>query len=282
MTTIKKTMKKTIIKIAWKISPFIFININYFRFWKKFPNLNKPKNLSEIILSTIYTGKVNEYSDFVDKIKVREYYSKWGYEEYLPKVFGIWNNTDEINFNELPESFALKTNHGCGSHYICPNKKDLNITRAKRIIDTALSEKYGDIETQYKPIKPLVYCEEFIDDGTGEPPIDYKIMCVGGKVKSVLIVTDRTDEGFKLITYDSKWKKLDYISSNFRSKNDVPVPKNLEIMLKIAQEISINFEFVRVDFFDAQDKLFIGELTFTPWGGNVIYFNSLGLNEMGH
>ena len=79
---------------------------------------------------------MKEYSDYVDKIKVREFYKRMGYEQHLPKIYGIWNNTTEINFDKLPEAFALKTNHGCGSHYICKDKKELNIEVANKTIKT--------------------------------------------------------------------------------------------------------------------------------------------------
>jgi hypothetical protein len=282
MRLISKAILKSLLeKTVWKLSPFLFISLNYFRSRGNFPNLKNPKNLSEIILSTIYSGKVNEYSDFADKIKVREYYKKWGYENYLPQIHGIWNNTDEINFDEFPEAFALKTNHGCGHHYICKDKKQLNIKEAKNVIDEALSTKYGITETQYHAIKPLIYCEEYIDDGTGSLPVDYKFMCVDGEIKSILIVTERTALDFKLVTFNTRWEKLDYVSAKYKTKKIISAPKNLNTMISIAKKISLNFEFVRVDFFDVGDKLFIGELTFTPWGGNVAYYTSEAIKEMG-
>ena len=75
-------------------------------------------DLSEIILSEILSGEICKYAPFVDKLTVRKHITAWGLGKYLPKLYGTWNSAEEINFDILPEAFALKTNHGCGHHYL--------------------------------------------------------------------------------------------------------------------------------------------------------------------
>ena len=41
------------------------------------------------------------------------------------KILKIYNNSDEINFDELPEKYVLKTNHGSGYNIIITNKTTL-------------------------------------------------------------------------------------------------------------------------------------------------------------
>ena len=277
----KQKILSFLAKVTTTISPKLYIKLSYLHNRGKLPNLKNPKDVSEIILSTIYSGKVNEYSDYVDKIKVREFYKRMGYEQHLPKIYGIWNNTTEINFDKLPEAFALKTNHGCGSHYICKDKKELNIEVANKTINYALNTKFGLAETQYHSIKPLVYCEEYINDGTGNSPNDYKFLCTDGEIKCVLIVTERTECSYKLLTYDTNWKKLDYVKPHYKARYEFKKPANFSEMLKISQEISEKFDFVRVDFYDLGNRIFLGELTFTPQGGIMSYFTNQAIEEMG-
>lgn len=274
-------ISKIFAKAVTAISPKLYIKLSYLHNRGKLPNLKNPKNVSEIILSTMYSGKVNEYSDYVDKIKVREIYKNWGYEKYLPEIYGIWDTPDEIDFNRLPNAFALKTNHGCGHHYFCKNKKELNIIEAKRIINEALNTKFGLAETQYHSIKPQVYCEEYIEDGTGTLPSDYKFLCTDGKIKCILVVTERTETSFKLLTYDTNWEKLNYVTPHYQTDYEFKKPKNLKLMAKIAEEIAQKFEFVRVDFYDLGDRILLGELTFTPEGGIMSYFTQKALTEIG-
>jgi len=268
-------------KTATLISPKLYINLSYLHNRGKFPNLKTPKDVSEIILSTMYSGKVNEYSEYVDKIKVREKYKEWGYEKYLPNIYGIWNHPEEIDFDKLPNAFALKTNHGCGHHYICKDKSELNIEEAKNIINEALNTKFGLAETQYHSIKPMVYCEEYINDGTGNLPIDYKFLCTDGEIKAILVVAERTETSYKLLSYDTNWEKLNYVTPHYQTNYEFTPPKNLKLMAKIAKDIAQYFEFVRVDFYDLGNRILLGELTFTPHSGIMSYFTDEAIKKLG-
>ena len=53
--------------------------------------------------------------------------------------------------------------------------------------------------------------------------------------------------------------------------DDIPKPIHLEEMIRICKVLSKDFPFVRVDFFDTDDKLYVAELTFYPGGGNTPY-----------
>jgi glycosyltransferase involved in cell wall biosynthesis len=284
-TNLKFEMNAKIISFLAKtvisISPKLYMKLSYLHNRGKFLNLKNPKNVSEIILASMYFGKVNEYSDYVDKIKVRDIYKEWGYEKYLPKIYGIWNTPDEIDFGKLPSAFALKTNHGCGHHYICADKSELNIENAKATLNHALNTKFGLVETQYQSIKPMVYCEEYINDGTGNLPSDYKFLCTDGEIKCILIVTERTEKSYKLLTYNTNWERLDYVTPHYIAKNDFSQPKNLNLMVEISKQISKRFDFVRVDFYDLGSKIFLGELTFTPQGGIMSYFTSEAIKNLG-
>ena len=50
-------------------------------------------------------------------------------------------------------------------------------------------------------------------------------------------------------------------------------PKNFELMKKYATELSKEFKLVRVDFYEIDDKLYLGELTFLPHSGKLKYKN---------
>ena len=277
----RKQLLKFLAKKSYAISPKLYVLLSYFHNRGKFPNLKKPHNISEIILSQIVTGEINKYADYVDKVKVRDYLIKWGFEEFLPKIYGIWNNVDEIDFGELPQQFALKTNNGCGSNYFCKDKSKLDIVKAKKILRDALQKKIGLTETQYHYISPCVYCEEFIDDGKGDLPLDYKFMCCDGEIKCILLCSERST-GLRLSTYDLEWNELDYPRNFKKSKLRFEQPKNLDKMTQIAQIIAQKFVAVRVDLYDTGDKVYIGELTFTPEAGIMSYFKNRAIDFMGH
>ena len=50
------------------------------------------------------------------------------------KIIKIYNNIEQINLNELPNKFILRTNHGSGFNFIVNNKSEFNFSIAKVIL----------------------------------------------------------------------------------------------------------------------------------------------------
>ncbi len=50
----------------------------------------------------------------VDKVKVKEYIRENGLSDIIVLTLGVYNNANEINWDELPNKFVLKCNLGCG------------------------------------------------------------------------------------------------------------------------------------------------------------------------
>ena len=44
------------------------------------------------------------------------------------KIIKIYDNIEQININELPNKFVLKTNHGSGFNFIVNNKSEFNFS----------------------------------------------------------------------------------------------------------------------------------------------------------
>ncbi|WP_295157178.1 ATP-grasp fold amidoligase family protein, partial [uncultured Ruminococcus sp.] len=58
-------------------------------------------------------------------------------------------------------------------------------------------------------------------------------------------------------------------------------PECLSEMIEFAENISKKFPFVRVDLFVVDDKMYFGELTFTPAGGIYTSEQDIGGKSMG-
>ena len=262
-----------------KVSPKLRFKLQYFHHRKKFPNLDNPKDFSEIIGSEMVSRKVDAYSDLADKVKVREYLSKLGLTKYLPQIYGIWENAEDIDVSNCPNSFILKVNHGSGGHVICRDKDTFDGKSYVAHFHQMLSTKYSSLETHYNTIKPLVFAEEFISDGHAMPT-DYKFMCLDGEIKAILLCFDRDSDVHKLV-YSENWEKLDYIKGESFVEMDYPCPENFDEMKSIVKKIASAFTQVRVDLYNAYGKIYIGELTFTADGGILRNFTTDAIQKMG-
>lgn len=114
---------------------------------------------------------------------------------------------------------------------------------------------------------PMILAEEFVSD-VAHQLYDYKVFCFNGKPHCFYVQTAAKNS--KITFYNLKWEKLNVQYGN-HEVTDIPVPSHFNEMLEIAEILSAGFPFLRVDFFDTEKKLYVGELTFGPGGGWTKY-----------
>lgn len=212
-------------------------------------------------------------ANIVDKILLHEYSKKVLGKDICVPIIKIYNNVDDIKFNELPDKFVIKCNHGSGMNIICNNKSNLNITETQYILKNWLNTNYGfqNFEYQYINIKRKVFVEKFLADDI----IDYKVYCFNGNPKFIRVQKKLINQKLNNY-YNLDWSLNDIetgLGSYFVRRPDIIVekPKKLNIMIKYAKKLSSFFTFVRVDFYEIDNEIYLGELTFTP--SNMIFNN---------
>jgi hypothetical protein len=181
-------------------------------------------------------------------------------------ILKIYRNVNEINLEELPDKFVLKCNHGSSMNIICSNKRKFNLSEAKHKLRNWKNINYGFIhsEFQYININRKIFAEVFLKDNIE----DYKIYCFHGKPKFIRV--QKKYDNFNKINnfYDLNWRLTDIetgIPHFIRNeKIEFSKPKNLNQMLDYARKLSSEFIFVRVDFYNIEGKIYLGELTFSP------------------
>ncbi|MEQ8216678.1 MAG: ATP-grasp fold amidoligase family protein [Arenibacter sp.] len=229
-------------------------------------NLKDPKTYTEKLqwLKLFYRNE--NMPICTDKFEVHEYLSNLGYKYLLNEILGVYDNVEDINFEELPNRFVAKTTHGSSWNLICKNKRDLNWEKWKKLMSTWLKLNvyvFGR-EWNYKSLPRRIIIEKFIDH---QPLIDYKFMCFNGEPKFLQINNDF--EGVHYVDfYDIRWNKVDFTYKNYKQSNRVlPRPTEYKEMIGLARKLSAPFPYVRVDFYNPPGKIIFGELTFFPGSG---------------
>lgn len=102
---------------------------------------------------------------------------------------------------------------------------------------------------------------------------DYKIWCFNGEPRVLFFATDRTNEyGLppKFNYYDIALNHLNIKSSGHNnSEFHLASFPNFDVMLGLARKISKGIPFVRTDFYEINNKVYFGELTFYHDSGLV-------------
>jgi len=239
-------------------------------------NLNNPKSHNEHVMHKKYTDRNPLLKVTADKIKVREYvefqlpgnnlFNHRIYEGYDIKEAGKY-----IEINKLNHSCVVKINNASARNMFIFNNFDYHQYHNK--FSKWMRMSYGqDLgEWCYEGIKPGIVVEKLIY--TSLHPI-YRFMCWKGCVEYIHV------HGYDFIkgqakakyctTYDLFWNKQN-VKYNIYPYPAMEAPKNIREMIGIAEKLAEPFDFVRVDLYSKEGKIYFSELTHYPVSGRSIF-----------
>jgi hypothetical protein len=246
------------------------------------PDLRNPKTFADKIQWLKVYGNLEQYTPYVDKFEVRKYITKTIGNKYLIPLLGVWDDIEDINFNELPRQFVMKATHGSSYVFICKDKSTLNIRAIKKTMQLWLNDDFykKTREIQYKNCKPKIICEKYMEDQSGGL-MDYKFFCFNGKPYFIEIHSDRFSD-HKINIVDLNFKSHSLKSTSYQESKSIVKPKNSKEMIHIAKRLSNGFPFVRVDLYSVHNVLYFGELTFTPANGYKLFDPSIEDYHLGN
>jgi hypothetical protein len=205
------------------------------------------------------------FTDLADKFAVRPYVSRKVGEQHLVPL--LWHGTDprRIPFDRLTPAYVIKTNHGCRYVIVvtgAPDPEDVI-----RGATTWLRHNYywSFREYQYYHIRPRVIIEKHIANEAGAGSFVYRFWCFHGRPH---IVSVGNYERSMAVCYDLEWNQLELRHhKRVVARPALEEPKNFDRMIEVASRLSEDFDFVRVDLFNVDGRVYFNELTFTPGAG---------------
>lgn len=240
------------------------------------PNLKNPKTFNEKIMFLKLNYKNDLWKTCADKLKVKEFLIKNGFGQYVPKTLGgPYDNSKQIVLDSLPRKFVLKTNHDCGSVFICEKGKT-NFSQVFERLDKSLEVKYTDRnhnnEWVYQDIKPVIFAEEALTPSEGNDLLDFKFFTSKGRPIFLFVASQRnTNIKFNVKNFNYDDMKCEYIYPKNRKLSKAK-PPFFDQMSKIAIKVGSLFDFVRVDLYSTNQGPKIGELTFFSQSGHGQFF----------
>ena len=245
-----------------------YLKNKYKKIFSKEADMKNPKLFTEKIQWIKLNDRKNIYTTCTDKLLVKDYIKeKLGSQYLIPLVFST-NDYKEISKKNLPDyPVVVKTTHDSNSTIMIYDKQNVNFKRIQDLLKKKLHRNYYEVdrEWQYKNIKPKIIVEKLLKDDADSILNDYKIHCFHGKPMFIQTIFDRSTV-IKENWYDINWNLLDvyYLASE---KKYLKKPVLLNELLGIAELLSKDFAYVRVDLYISYGQIYFGELTFTPHSG---------------
>lgn len=255
-------------------------------------DLSNPQTFNEKLQWLKLYDRRPEYTMMVDKYAVKQFIADNLGKEYVIPTYGVWDNYDEIDFDRLPDQFVLKCTHDSGGLVIVKDKNNMDHAAARKKLTDSLARDYylTGREWPYKNVPRRIIAEKYMVDESGYllktdssyigfhkteeklsfngELVDYKFMCFHGNVQCVFTCSERaSDNGLMVTFFDKDWNVLPFERHYPKSNKPIAKPLNFEKMVQFSETLSKGIPFVRVDFYEINQKVYFGELTFYPGNG---------------
>lgn len=232
---------------------------------------NPPRSFYDKVFWMSMNADTSLWTELADKIAVRDYVESRLGRELLPELYGTYRTAQDVDFDELPSSFVIKTNNGCASNYIVRSKDSANLEDIRAGLSKWLKFPYGDLTGQlhYSRIKPRILAEELLyqADAPDKTLTDYKFYCFNGSARYCYVVMDRVFDqkhSHRRMMYDMQWAELPDVFIEGVSLGHIEKPSALGAMIETAETLSRGIPFVRVDLYEVDGAVKFSEMTFMP------------------
>jgi len=246
-----------------------FLSRRYHREFGRWPNLRHPKTFNEKVIFKILNDRRPLLTQLADKVMVRDYVAKRIGPELLSEVYQICGAVDQIQWDRLPQDFAIKMNHGSKMNIMVYEKTRLDVVDTTSKLQIWLNRNFYHHlrEWCYRDIRPLIMFEELLHKVPGQRPVEWKFYVFNGHA-SYLEASSGPDGDRKKTLYDRSMRRVNGRWIRFPAATEDPVvPGNLTMMMSIAEELAGDLDFVRVDLYNVEGRIVFGELTNYPSAG---------------
>lgn len=240
-------------------------------------NIDNPKTFNEKLQWLKLHDRNPLYMTLVDKYEVKKYISDKLGDKYIIPTIGIYNYFDEIDINKLPQKFVIKCTHDSASVMVCKDKKNFDFSKCRKKIELALKKNYyyAGREWPYKKVKPRILIEKYMEDKTFHELRDYKFFVFNGKVEYFKVDFDRfTKHGANYYDRNKKFVNIGEVVCPPNPNKKIILPKTIDKMMKLAEELAQDIPFIRIDFYDVNGQIYFGEMTFYPASGYGKFIDS--------
>jgi hypothetical protein len=241
---------------------------------------------------------------FADKAAVRDHVAVVIGESYLPRVYAILDSPRSFSSVDLPEAYVVKPTHGSGAAIIVSSHApgDARLPdphwgwvychvrpefadpyQIMQIAEGWVTKLYGqgpNREWVYGQVPRRVIVEEMLVSANGTIPDDYKFFVFHGRCAFIQVDSGRFDHRTQDF-YRRDWQRVPMSGGPPWADPEPARPEHLDEMIRLAERLGQETDFVRVDLYDVDGRVVFGELTSFPAGGDSPFTPEMFNTEFG-
>ena len=209
-----------------------------------------------------------------DKYKAKDYIREHIGEQYVVPTLAVYHSVDEIDWDALPNQFVIKCNHDSASSFFCKDKASFDKEDAIKKLDFFLHRNYyrfKDKQWAYKNIPPVIMVEPLLQNPDGSEVVDYKFFCYGGELVYFMYSIGEAHHQVRNVKLSPEKKLIDHYfkKSCQLHEEEIKLPDNIDEMIAIARKEEKKFPQLRIDMYNVDGKIYVGEYTFYANGGFI-------------
>jgi len=226
------------------------------------PDLAQPRTFNEKIGWRILNDRNPLIPLTTDKIAVRDWVAARIGTDILIPLLGVWERAEDVAWKSLPQRFVLKASHGWNMNLLVHDKARTDERAARDTAAGWLTQSHyrATGEWGYRDIAPRLLAEEMLEGDEGGVPQDLKFHVFGGRVGLIGVHHGRYAGARRVTFLDRSLNRLP-VTQGHPAHPDWQPPAGMGDLLRIAERLGLDFDYVRVDLYLVGGRPRFGELT---------------------
>ena len=209
------------------------------------------------------------YPVLCDKLAVRDVIRKRVGPKFLVPLLWTGDSSDAIPFDALTPPYVIKSTHATGHTIIVEDRTGQDEEAIRQKARGWLEIGHGTAldEIGYFSVPRRLIAEKLLLQGDGSPPLERKFFVFHGAAKVVQTVDMSRKDRTAMASYHTmNWTPLTWKTNHPPPRSPDP-PRRFREMVRIAERLAAGLDHVRVDMYECDDAIYVGEITLYSHSG---------------
>jgi hypothetical protein len=258
-----------------RASPHAFRHVlaGYYLTFGRLPNLVRPSLFSEKMQWRKLFDRDPLFAVLADKLAVRDFIAERIGPGRTAELHWVGDAPDDVPFARLEPPYFVKCSHRSGLNVLVESAAGFDLGAALTKLRAGFAEDYGrtHFEPAYLPVTRKILVERLLRLADGSAPLEHKLHVFGGRARVIETIIVARDRSRWSQFHDVDWQPLPWKASNPLHPQPLPRPAALEETIALAEMLAAGLDYVRVDTYDCDEGVRIGELTLYDHSGLCRY-----------